>query len=118
MIILFTGHRDKILPVEQLDMIAGLYEGATWLHGGAEGFDSQVRQYASAHDIPQEVARPDYKTYPSRQAPIIRNKQMVERCDLVVACYDGRQTGGTKFTIDYARKLGKKVRVFHPQASS
>lgn len=107
--ICFTGHRDKFTAAESLEMIANLYPGATWIHGGASGFDSQVDRFARAHAIPVEVVRPDYSTGNPRSAPIIRNKKMVESAGLVVACFDGRREGGTWFTINHARGLGKKV---------
>ena len=42
-----------------------------------------------------------------------RNKFMVDNSSLVMALYNGK-SGGTKFTIDYARKLGKEVIVIEP----
>jgi hypothetical protein len=107
--IVFTGHRDKIGAVEMLDAIAGLYEDAIWVHGGATGFDAQVSEYARTHHIGELVVRPDYKQFAARVAPIMRNKAMLAQADLVVACYDGRKSGGTYLTISEARKLGIKV---------
>ena len=37
-----------------------------------------------------------------------RNKYMVDNCDFVLTWFDGK-TGGTKNTIDYAIKKGRKV---------
>jgi len=37
-----------------------------------------------------------------------RNKWMVDRSDLVIACYDGGD-GGTRQTVKYAEKSGKKI---------
>jgi hypothetical protein len=113
-VILFTGHRDRHLDPAQLEMIAGLYEGAIWLHGGAIGFDTQVENFAKANGIETRVVTPNYKLYGSKQAPLVRDCQMVEMADLVVACYDGRRNGGTAYTLRYARSEGKKVRVFQP----
>lgn len=42
-----------------------------------------------------------------------RNKALVELCDVLVAVYDGK-TGGTKFTVDYAKKLGRKTIIIPP----
>ena len=114
MIILFTGHRDKFMIASTLETLAKVYANDIWLHGGAMGFDMQVSKYARQHSIQQRIIRPDYDTYSSKQAPIIRNKQMVDMCNIVIACYDGRLTGGTKFTVDYARKNGKIVMLFNP----
>ena len=42
-----------------------------------------------------------------------RNKALVELCDVLVAVYDGKN-GGTKFTVDYAAKSGRKTIVIPP----
>jgi hypothetical protein len=34
---------------------------------------------------------------------------MVDHCALLIAVYDGESSGGTKNTIDYARKRGRGV---------
>jgi hypothetical protein len=115
MVILFTGHRNKTLPESILAYIKDNYQGYIWMHGGAIGFDSQVEKYACDNAITQKVVIPNYKEFPTKQAPIIRNKQMVEQCDFVVACYDGRKTGGTLSTIQYAKMRGKPVKIFSPK---
>ena len=38
----------------------------------------------------------------------VRNEWMVNRCNLVIAVFD-EQAGGTKNTIDYAKRVGVKV---------
>lgn len=38
-----------------------------------------------------------------------RNKYMVDHSDILLGIYDGRQNGGTKYTIDYALKNKKKI---------
>lgn len=107
--IMFTGHRDSVSDAAALENIAALYDNCTWVHGGADGFDAQVENVAKAHGITTRIYRPDYKKYASRVAPLIRNREMLAASDLVVACYDGRKTGGTFFTVTEARKEGKKV---------
>lgn len=42
-----------------------------------------------------------------------RNRYMVQQADLLLACYDG-QEGGTKKTIDYARRFGCQVCLIPP----
>lgn len=42
---------------------------------------------------------------------LARNRYMAERADLVFA-YCTRKTGGTAYTVRYARELGKKVVLF------
>lgn len=113
-IIMFTGHRDKTVDETNLEFIANIYEESTWIHGGAKGFDQQVESFAVAHSIPTKVFLPEYSKFPYKQAPIIRNKSMLDICDIVVACYDGRNHGGTHFVVTEAKKLGKKLIIFQP----
>jgi len=125
MLIVFTGHRDRLTNPESLHAIEAQYPGATWMHGGAKGFDMQVHSIGaklSKQALPALVSdqltsltlvnanviytvRPTYGRYPWKQAPIIRNKAMVDFMrpgDLLVACYDGRSDGGTAQCVAYA----------------
>lgn len=43
----------------------------------------------------------------------IRNKHLVESCDLLLAVYDGKR-GGTMQTVELAKKQGKKIRIIDP----
>jgi uncharacterized phage-like protein YoqJ len=43
----------------------------------------------------------------------IRNRELVETCDLLLAVYDGRR-GGTMQTVEYAKRLGKRIRIIDP----
>src|SRR4051812_26695214 len=118
MIIGFTGHRDRTCPPAALDAMRDQFPGAVWLHGGATGFDSQVEEYAKAHSIETRVIRPDYARYGSKMAPLRRNEEIVAQCDLLVACFDGRQKGGTFFTIGHARQIGRRLVIVAPMAKT
>lgn len=107
--IAFTGHRNKQAPIKSLEDLYELYPDATWIHGGAIGFDTQVDKFAITNGIKTEIIRPDYQRY-GRGAPLIRNQQIVTNANLVVACYDGRSKGGTFYTLQLARK--NKIPVF------
>ena len=104
----FTGHRNRITG--ELSYIHTLYPDAVWVHGGAEGFDTQVDQYAKEHGITVEVIRPEYDKFPDHVAPLLRNEDIVNGTDLLIACYDGRKTGGTRYTVEYAKRQGKPVK--------
>lgn len=47
----------------------------------------------------------------SRGSYFVRNRYMVDESDLVIAVYDGRNSGGTVYTINYAHDKGKAVQV-------
>ena len=44
-----------------------------------------------------------------------RNRYMVDHCDMLFAIYDGRPKGGTAYTVEYARRKGKKIVILDPQ---
>lgn len=75
--------------------------------GGAKGVDTCAKIYAIANNIPLKEILPNYRLF-GKSAPLIRNKEIVENCDILIAYWDG-VSKGTKFTIDYAIKLGKKT---------
>ena len=77
--------------------------------GGAKGIDSDAEAYSMVNNLKMTVFLPDYNRY-KRGAPIIRNKQIVDYSDEVIAFWDGISKG-TKSVIDYCMKTGKKVTV-------
>jgi len=78
--------------------------------GGAKGIDTLAEKYADKNDIPKLIFLPDYKKH-GKIAPLIRNRQIVDNADIVIAFWNGFSSG-TKFTIDYAKKCGKKIVVY------
>ena len=51
----------------------------------------------------------------SKQSYYIRDKYMVDHCDVLLAVWDGKKVGGTWLTIKYAQSLGKEI-IFFPQS--
>ena len=83
----------------------------TIVSGGAKGADTYAKEYALKNGIPIIEFLPDYKKY-GRKAPLIRNMQIVDNCDFLLAFWNGTSPG-TKFTVDYAGKRGVPNRVIH-----
>lgn len=54
-----------------------------------------------------------YDEYIGAECMLERNRYMVNRSSLMIALFDGLP-GGTKFTIDYARKQGLEVIIIKP----
>lgn len=79
----------------------------TIISGGANGIDSLAEEFASLHNIPTIIFEPEYKKY-GKVAPIIRNKQIVQAADIIIAIWDGKSKG-TLFTLEYAHKIGKRT---------
>ena len=87
-----------------------LPEGVTEIvSGGAKGIDTDAENYARDNNIITTIFLPDYSRY-GRGAPIVRNKQIVDYADEVIAFWDGKSRG-TKSVIDYCKKQGKKITV-------
>ncbi len=77
--------------------------------GGAKGIDTDAQEYAQSHNIKMTVFLPQYDRY-GRGAPIVRNKQIVDYADEVVAFWDGKSKG-TLSVIGYCKKQGKNITV-------
>lgn len=80
--------------------------------GGAMGVDTLAEEYAKEHGLPIRIIRPNYELF-GKRAPLLRNRQIVECADLVVAVWDG-QSPGTSYTIDYAHERGVPVKLYIP----
>lgn len=80
--------------------------------GGAWGVDTVAEQEARSLLIPVQVYKPHYDRFGSR-APLVRNEEIVNDCDRLVAFWDGKSTG-TMHTVNLARKAGKPVEVVRP----
>ena len=70
--------------------------------------------YAAEKGLPIQVIKPRYDLF-GKKAPLLRNRQIVECADLVIAIWDGESTG-TAYTIDYAHERGVPVRLYIPPA--
>lgn len=77
--------------------------------GGAVGVDACAEEYARANGLKFTVFLPEYERY-GRGAPIVRNKQIVDYADEVVAFWDGKSKG-TLSVIKYAEKVGKNCEI-------
>ena len=83
-------------------------EDISFISGGAIGVDLMAERFADQFAIQIEEIRPDYKTYHPKSAPIIRNKEIVRRADIVIAFWDGKSRG-TQNTICEAIKQDKRL---------
>ena len=79
------------------------------ISGGARGADTYAREFAIKYNLPLTEYLPEYDKY-GKTAPLVRNKLIVENCDCLIAFWDGASKG-TKFTLDYAKEKGKKVKI-------
>lgn len=75
--------------------------------GTAQGADTLGEQWAKSLHIPVTQFPADWDTH-GRKAGFIRNCEMGDYADALLAIWDG-QSRGTKHMIDYARKKGLQV---------
>ena len=80
------------------------------LSGHARGADSLGEVYARTKGYRLVVYPAKWELY-GRSAGALRNKEMCDVCDAVIAFWDGRSPG-TKHMIKIAKENGKKVLVF------
>ena len=77
--------------------------------GTARGADSLGERYANERGYPIQRFRPDWKAA-GRAAGFVRNAQMADAADALIAFWDG-QSKGTENMIGIARKRNLLVRV-------
>lgn len=85
--------------------------------GGAKGADTLAQQFALEHELEMIVFKPNWKLYGNR-AGFIRNTDIVENADIIIAFWDGNSTG-TKDALDKATALNKRtiVKIYKQQIS-
>ena len=80
------------------------------ISGGAKGVDTLAKNYAINNNINLIEIKPDYKKHHFKQAPLLRNIEIVNKSDIVYAFWDG-VSKGTLFVINYCKKIGKPINV-------
>lgn len=79
------------------------------ISGGAMGVDRLAEEFAKKHKLRLTVFPANWKKHGPKAGPL-RNKQIVEACEQLVAVWDG-SSKGTATTIRMAQQAGKPVRV-------
>lgn len=87
------------------------YNFDTIISGGAKGADSLGEQYAKENDIPLVKYLPDWEKY-GKDAGFIRNKDIIENSDYIIAFWD-EISKGTLHSINLARKQNKPCTVIY-----
>lgn len=79
------------------------------ISGGANGADALAERYAQENNLPLTIHLANWQAY-GRAAGPIRNKQLIEDCEQVVAMWDG-QSKGTPHSIKIAQKLNRPTKL-------
>lgn len=84
------------------------------ISGGATGADSLGARWAREHGVKLTIFKPDWDTH-GRSAGYLRNIDIVDAADEVLAMWDGKSRG-TAHTIKIATDKGKPVvvKIIHP----
>ena len=80
------------------------------ISGGAKGADSFAERYAEECKIKIIVHKPDWNKY-GKKAGYLRNIEIVNDSDIVVAFWDGKSKG-TQHTINLCKKNNKRHYIF------
>ena len=87
----------------------------TIISGGAPGVDEEARLFAKEKMYDYICFKPyhllDSQAEFKPKYFFTRNRQIVDNADYVLALWDG-ESNGTKYTMGYAEKKGKKLEVF------
>ena len=81
------------------------YGNHTVISGGAKGADRLAKIFAQTWEREYIEFPADWNKY-GKQAGFIRNQQIVDAADMILAFWDGKSRG-TKDTIDKARRAKK-----------
>ena len=103
-----VGSRDLTELDRIYQFMISLPKDTIIVSGGAIGVDQVAEICAKRLNLGTKIFKPNYDEYDGSLAPLIRNKQIVDYADVIVAFWDGKSRG-TKYTIDYAIKRKKKV---------
>ncbi len=92
------------------EMISYIPKGCTTIvSGGAKGIDGLAVAAAEALGCALIEFYPDYDRY-GRRAPLMRNLEIINKADRVVAFWDMQSTG-TRYVIEQCIKMRKPVNV-------
>lgn len=87
--------KKEILNLYSIDSIKCI------VSGGANGADKLAEKFADEYKLEKKIFLPDWNKY-GKKAGYIRNKQIVESSDKLIAFWDNKSPG-TKITIDLAK---------------
>lgn len=95
---------------ECLDEVLAGVEEVTVVSGCAIGADVLGERYAAGRAFKVERYPADWKNL-GKSAGMIRDQEMLDKCDAVVAFWDGKSSG-TRNMIEIAKEAGKLLGVF------
>ncbi|WP_341323494.1 DUF2493 domain-containing protein [Solibacillus sp. FSL H8-0523] len=117
--VIIAGGRDFIdyeLLKQKADFLLQNQSEVEIVSGAAKGADKLGEKYAKEKGYPISSHPANWDKH-GRSAGYIRNKEMAEYADVLIAFWDGKSKG-TKHMIDLATKHGLKVRIVNYDETS
>jgi len=96
------------------EVLSKLPKDTVIVHGGARGVDWEADTVARKLGLAVEVHPADWDKH-GKSAGHIRNREMVQTCDKVIAFWDG-QSKGTAGAIRCSSDLGKPCEIIREEA--
>ncbi len=100
---LWINDLGKYLPGDTTEIVSG----------GARGVDTCAKEYAAKNNIKLTEFLPKYEKF-GKIAPLMRNDEIIEYADMVLAFWDKRSRG-TYYVINKCREMKKMLKVFIPK---
>lgn len=97
----FTNYQFIEKTLNQFDNITEI------ISGGAKGVDTLAEQYAKEKNIKLTIFPANWNKF-GKSAGMIRNKDIINNCDVCVAFWDG-ESKGTTHSIAVAERKDKKL---------
>jgi len=107
----FIGKRDRVAVIgsrgfsdynlffAKISHFTKNIENICFVSGGCKtGADNLIERYCSDNNLPILIFYPNYTEF-GKSAPLKRNHQIVDNCDMLIAFWDG-VSRGTKYTLD------------------
>ena len=79
------------------------------ISGGAKGADALAEKWAIQNNIALTIIKPNWNKF-GRAAGIKRNEEIIKKCDLVIAFWDGKSSG-TASSIKFCEKYSKTHKI-------
>lgn len=102
---------DMSILLEGISKVPAMDQVTEIVSGGAKGVDTLARQFAESRGLRCTEFLPDYARY-GRAATLVRNSQIVEYADLVLAIPVKGGSRGTHDSMRKAEKVGKRLIVY------
>lgn len=104
-----VGTRNPKITFEEFSKIIDVYNPTHIISGGAKGIDTFAENYAKLNNLPFTIFPPEYNKY-GRIATFIRNQQIVDASDMIIA-FSSKESKGTIDTIRRTKRSNKSLKV-------